>query len=153
MTSQQFDSDDFLLSELKAAYAEADQVPADALNAAKASFTWRSIDAELEALPLCFDSAVDDLALVRADSPLTLRALSFGNDHLGIEVELSAADVTGQLIPAQGGAVRLVSAEGPSDQTTADANGCFVLSRPHHGPFRLEFTTADAQFATEWIAA
>jgi hypothetical protein len=151
VTSRHFDSDDFLLSELRAAQEEVDLVAADAVDAARGSFTWRLIDADLETLPLCFDSAVDDLALVRAGTA-PLRTLSFEGDALGVELELSADEVTGQLIPPQPGEVRLISPAGSSTQTSTDANGCFVLSSPQHGPFRLEFSTPEASFATEWVA-
>src|SRR5689334_4635599 len=151
MTSGQFDTDDFLLEELKAAHDESLQVPEDAVRAAKGSFTWRLVDSDLETLSLCFDSAVDDLALVRADFAQR-RTLSFEGEELGVELELAADEVTGQLIPAQEGVVRLVSAAGPATQTSTDAHGCFVLRSPQRGPFRIEFATSDASFATEWVA-
>ena len=51
--------DQSLLAEVRAAAAEHDPVPADVVAAAKASFTWRSIDAELAEL-------IEDSALVGA---------------------------------------------------------------------------------------
>ena len=57
------DPDDRLLAELAAALDAADPVPARVLDAAKESFTWRTIDAELA--ELVFDSAEQQLAGVR----------------------------------------------------------------------------------------
>jgi hypothetical protein len=152
MTSRPFDDEEYLLRELKAAYAESRQVPPEAAQTAKASFTWRLVDAELETLSLCFDSTVDDLAVVRSGSTTAPRMLSFESDDIGVELEVGAHEVTGQLIPAQSGEVRFVSAAGPSAHTTADSNGCFVFRSPAQPPFRLEFRTPQAHFATEWIA-
>ncbi len=154
MTSRQFESDDFLLSELKAAYDESLQVPAEAVDAAKASLTWRLVDEELETLTLCFDSAVDDVALVRNGSSAAPRTLSFEGAQVSVEIEVDADGITGQLIPPQLGQVRVSSAAEPeaSADASTDGNGCFVVRRPANGPFRLECTTADASFTTEWVA-
>jgi hypothetical protein len=151
LTSRPFDSDDFLLGELRAAHEESLEVPPEAVAAAKGSFTWRMIDSDLETLALCFDSAVDDLALVRT-AAAPLRTLSFESDALDVELELNTDEVTGQLIPAYRGQVRMISAAGPSTQTSTDPNGCFVLKSIPQGPFRIEFVSPEASFATEWVA-
>ena len=58
--------DEQLLSDVGAAIAAADEVPASVIEAAKASFTWRTVDAELAELVF--------------DSTETKRVMS---DHLG----------------------------------------------------------------------
>ena len=50
--------DDDLLRELGRVVTAADPVPPEVIAAAKASFTWRTIDAELA--ELAFDSLLDD---------------------------------------------------------------------------------------------
>jgi hypothetical protein len=78
--------DERLLGELRRAAGRYDAPPASVMEAARASFTWRSIDTELAAL--AFDSAVDlPAGAVRsAGGP---RQLAFDAPGLTVEVEVS----------------------------------------------------------------
>ena len=60
------DEDDTLWHELRMVIQKGDPVPPEVLQAARESFTWRTIDAELAALT--YDSAVDDPATSAARS-------------------------------------------------------------------------------------
>src|SRR3954452_9417959 len=83
-------SDDELLAALGRALEQQEAVPDDVVAAAKASFAWRTIDAELAALT--FDSVADAEALagVRAGGggggP---RALTFEHDDVIVEGEVT----------------------------------------------------------------
>jgi hypothetical protein len=55
------DGDDRLVEALRRALAEADEVPTEVVAAARAAWTWRTIDAELAAL--VHDSTLDDQEL------------------------------------------------------------------------------------------
>jgi len=88
---------------LRQAAARFDPVPAELIQAAKAAFGWRSVDAELA--ELVSDSLLDEAgaALVRgAGGP---RLLHFRSGLLTIEIEVtrtrSACELVGQIFPAQ----------------------------------------------------
>jgi hypothetical protein len=150
MTSPKYGpGDDWLSQELNAATIELVAVPAADRDTARAPFPWRNVDDELT-LVLCFDSAVDDVALVRGLASMTTRSMSFQNDNLGVEIDIYGGQVTGQLLPPQPGSVRLVTPKGVFAQTATDATGCFVVACPAHGPLRLECSVADLVLATEW---
>ena len=73
--------DDVLLDELRALVADDDPVPERVLAAARGSFTWRTIDAELAAL--VYDSALDAERLTAVRSADTVRLLTFETAELG----------------------------------------------------------------------
>ena len=93
--------DEALLQELRAAARRFDPPPDSVLEAARASLTWRTIDAELAALE--FDSAVD-LAATAVRGGEGPRLLTFAAPGLNIEVEVSPIgprrQLVGQLVPA-----------------------------------------------------
>lgn len=64
LTSARWDDDDALLTELRAAL-DVPAVPEHVVAAAKAAYTWRTIDEELAFAVLVYDSSLDDSALVR----------------------------------------------------------------------------------------
>ncbi len=146
-------SDEQLIMELKAAAAEERAVPPGAREAAQATFAWRTVDQELRTLLVCFDSAVNEGALARGpSSPSSPRSLSFEGDELGVEIEIHAGRLTGQLLPPQPGAVRVVSMAGVHAEVSADAAGCFVIDRPPNGPLRLECNVGGPILVTEWVS-
>src|SRR6476469_9444212 len=105
--------DDRLVEVLRRALAEADEVPTEVVAAARAAWTWRTIDAELAAL--VHDSTLDDqeLAGVRA---ATGRALSFtvGEHFLELEVaeDGDRRSIVGQVMPAHEPGLVLEGADG-----------------------------------------
>jgi hypothetical protein len=143
--------DDRLLAELGEAVRAADDVPGRFVDAAKAAFAWRTIDAELARLS--YDSLDDEQTRVvtRADDA-AVRALTFMADRLTIELEITAESVLGQVVPAQPG--QLFVQVGTDQQRTSpiDEVGCFVVEPVPTGPFRLHCRTADgAEVRTGWI--
>ena len=153
MTSPRYDSsDELLMAELESALAETAEVPAGARAAAEALFTWRQVDVDLNTLLSCsFDSAIDEAALVRGPASDPPRSMSFENEDLGVEIEIYADRLIGQLLPPQPGVVRLLSAAGVFAQGDADETGCFVLDRPPAGPLRLECAVSGPVLITEWV--
>ncbi len=150
-TLPEFDPhDEALLQELRDTMAAAVDVPVALAVAAKASFTWRTIDAELDAVSLCFDSAVDGEALVRGSATCPPRSLSFDDADIALEVEVRAGEISGRIVPAQHGTVRLRSAADECRTAIADAGGWFTFGPTPHGPHRFECDTARGTLITEW---
>jgi len=148
VTTAWLDDDDQLLSALKVALA--DDMPARFVDTAKASFTWRDIDAELAALS--YDSARDELAgaATRAE-PSAARYLTFDATDLAIELEIVGDALHGQVVPPQAGKVEVRLADGTS--TTAPVNdvGYFTVPPPQ-GTFRVHCRTANGVVVqTGWI--
>ena len=124
--------DDALLAELAAALAPDLEPPDSALAAARASFTWRTIDAELAALT--HDSLLDEdrVGVRAADEP---RILTFETDGVTIELAVDrtpgARRVIGQVVPPQEADLALVVDGAPTGTSTrADQWGRFTLALP-----------------------
>ena len=125
------------------------------MEAARASLTWRRIDAELAAL--AFDSAVDQpVSAVRsAGGP---RQLTFEAPGLNIEVEVSArrdqAPVDRQLTPPQPARIDIRHAGGI---TTVDTDAPRPLQgrrdqrRPGQPPLPSHRPLSATRFVTEWV--
>lgn len=141
--------DESTLAELKEALSSSRPVPERMRTAARAAFSWRGVDDELELLVLAHDSALDADADVRDAVPTGPRTLMFEGDELCVEIEVGS-DVIGQLVPPQQGRVTLVTAHGFRAQAEADGMGCFRLPRPERGPVRLTCRTDRAASTTEW---
>jgi hypothetical protein len=143
-------TDDELLRELGDALAER---PADesVIRAARAAFTWRTVDADLELLGLEAGLEMTAAALVRDGGPGGARSLVFHGERLSVEVEIDEAGIVGQLIPPQPGQLTLVTADGPQATAQADEVGCFALPLPRSGPLRLDCRLDTDHFVTEWV--
>jgi len=145
--------DDRLFAELRDALRAAQEVPAAVVDAAKAAYAWRTIDAELAALT--YDSTADLSAVgdgTRAE-PASLRALTFQRDDMTIEVELTATALFGQLVPAGSGR-RVVARTRTGDVASAqvDEVGYFTIAPVPAEPFRLLIDTAGAPVLTGWVS-
>ncbi len=144
-----------LLQELRAAARHFDPPPDSVLEAARASLTWRTIDAELAALE--FDSAVD-LAATAVRSSEGPRLLTFAAPGLNIEVEVSPIgprrQLVGQLVPAQAARIDVRHAGGVTT-VRADQLGRFGADAISAGPVSLRCHLGDAPSSppvvTEWI--
>ena len=104
MTGWQDDDED-LLALLRDALAEQRDVPTRFVEAGKATFAWRSIDAELAAL--AYDSVADPSALAgatRADRA-AIRELTFAFRDATVHVQIARAGLHGQVVPARAGEV------------------------------------------------
>ena len=125
-----------------------DPVPESAVNAAKAAFTWRTIDAELA--ELVYDSAESGLVGVRGESA---RQVTFRSP--GVEIEVMVVDerarrIVGQLVPPQQATVEAHTTEGVREQGT-DSLGRFSFDGIAPGPVKLSVQTADGStVVTEW---
>lgn len=119
-----------LLAELDALLLARSEPPAHVLHAARESFTWRTVDAEIA--DLTYDTLLDDVTTTRAaDQP---RILTFEANGLTIEVELDASArgrrLLGQLVPGQPAELELRSDGAVIGTATADELGRFVLALP-----------------------
>jgi hypothetical protein len=151
-------SDDELMAALARALQDQEPVPDDVVAAAKATFAWRTIDAELAALT--FDSVADADALVGVRGSGGPRALTFEYDDVVVEVEVTEhggrRSLVGHVAPAplewvevqQAGRTEPVRHE-------ADAHGRFQVPDLVAGPFRLlcRFRSGAPSpvMLTEWV--
>ncbi len=149
------DEDERLLRELRQAASRLDPAPGAVVAAAQASFTWRTIDAELA--ELTFDSAVDDTTTVRGGAGP--RLLAFEAPGVSVEVEVSAVGsrrrLVGQLAPPQSARIELRHPEGTLT-VESDRLGRFAVDDAAAGPASLRChllgTPASSPVVTDWIS-
>src|SRR5262249_53287072 len=114
------------------------------VEAAKAAYTWHTVDAELAALT--YDSAAQPagrpghLAGVRAESA-PLRALTFTTSRLRIQIEVTGDALHGQIIPEEPAEIE-VRPRSDRCPLEADEVGCFTIRPIPTGPFQLHCRTA-----------
>jgi hypothetical protein len=147
------DQDTALLRALGRAVEAHDPVPADVVAAAKASYTWRTIDAELA--ELSFDSLLEDSVQVRGhDQP---RLLTFEGASVTIELvvvaEAANRKLEGQLVPVQRAMVEVVHTGGV-ESAQADDSGRFRADTLGAGPMRIRVVPDAGNRVTEtdWVA-
>jgi hypothetical protein len=164
-------ADDELLDALGAALAEErgtavsdgterGAVPPGFVAVGKAAYAWYGIDAELAALS---GGSSGWPALVRAAAPAA-RLLTYQAGELTVEIEVTAAAVQGQLVPAQPGRIdvrpgccdvrpghRGVGPGSGGVSVEADELGYFVIRPAPRGPFRLRCRTAGMTVLTDWM--
>jgi hypothetical protein len=153
MTVQWWSDDDGLLGALDDALRSARDVPSRFVEVGKASYTWRSIDAELA--QLTYDSAALEpaaaLAATRAEA--SLRAMTYAAEELVIELEVTDEALHGQVVPPQAGVVELLSSDGTTRTVPVDEVGWFSFRPTPTGTFRLRCRPADGRdVTTGWIA-
>jgi hypothetical protein len=149
------DSDDDLIQRLRWIAAEADPVPPPLLNAARASFGLRDLDARVA--DLVRDSAVDTPETsLRGDGP---RLLSFEAGGTVVECEVTARgerrDVIGQLIGAAADELRAQVPGNPdaASDVTVSEQGVFTVRGLPAGPFRLRYLLSDGStLVTSWAS-
>ena len=149
--------EDELLELLRGALREDDPVPDEVVRAAKAAWTWRTIDAELAALT--YDSALDDEALAGVRGVATARSLSFGDGELLIEIELTDAgdderlQLVGQIAPAVPATVAVERVDGRAAVSTGtDDLGRFHADGVARGVVRLRVEGSRGTLVTDWFA-
>jgi hypothetical protein len=141
-----WDSDEVLLDALRDALnTPSEDVPPEFVEAAKAAFTWRNIEEEL-LLITSYDSVLDDTLFARARSTSTARQLVFDANDVSLQVEVSSAGLTGQLMPASG-SVTLVTPSGDHETAVVDELGMFVMGVAPRGPVKFRFTGG----CTDWF--
>lgn len=149
-------SDDALLAALRDVAGRADAPPSRVVEAARAAFTWRTVDAELA--ELIYDSSADDkeLAGLRGPGTATGRLLSFAAGDVTVEVEVSVAAGTarlvGQLVPGQPARVE-ARFPGGSVAAQADDLGRFTVEAVPAGPLSLRCLLDDGArtVGTDWF--
>lgn len=148
-------TDDQLMALLDEAVKEADAVPDRRREAARAAFTWRSVDDELA--ELLHDSALDAGAAVRS-SVGGPRSLAFGRSGLTLEVEVDGDQVLGEVIAvgdaasAEGlASVTLQRPDTPDVTTTVDAAGFFRFAGVETGAVRFVVERGGWSLTTPWV--
>jgi hypothetical protein len=149
--SQPHEPDDRLLKDLQSLLGRVERPPRQVIEAAKESYTWRTVDAELAALTS--DSLLDPAVGVRGTQEP--RLLTFEAGDLMIEVEVSVAGaerrLLGQLVPPQAAQIDL--RQGATTRTAqADVTGRFAVRDLLARPFSLRCTFTDREpVHTEWV--
>lgn len=123
------------------------EVPPEWREAARAAYSWRTVDQEL--LALTHDSLVEAGAAVRGEEET--RTVEFAGGGLTLEVELSGRRLSGQLGPAVAGEVTLEVADGGRRSTTTDDSGFFVIDAVDRGVVRFSVRVGEQRLATEWL--
>lgn len=155
MTEWDAMDDDELMALLGQAVADAEAVPERRRDAARAAFTWRSVDEELA--ELLHDSALDAGAAVRsaADGP---RSLAFGRSGLTLEVEVEGdrllAEVVaeGDAAAVEGPATVTLQRPGADDVTeSTDAAGFVRFAGVGAGAVRFVVARGGWSLTTPWV--
>jgi hypothetical protein len=145
-------SQDPLLTSLFNVVANADPVPASVVEAARAAYTWRTIDAELAELTA--DSAMATAGVRSSSAP---RLLTFEGAGIEVEVEVAQTGSTrrlaGQLVPV-GPARVTVRWSGGTQEIVADDLGRFAADGVPAGSVSLVVERAGAghPIVTSWIS-
>lgn len=145
-------SDDELLAQLGDAVAEERSVPDRRRDAARAAFTWRSVDEELA--ELLHDSALEAGAAVRSSGSVDAgpRMLSFGSGSLTLELEVEGEDLLGEVIGRVGPTTVALQRPGADEVVSeVDDAGFFRLAGVGAGPARLVVVAPEARLVTPWV--
>ena len=138
--------DEGLMEELARAMGQAAVVPDHRRDAARAAFTWRTIDEEL--LALTHDSL--ELADAAVRGGRDVRTLGFETDGLSLEIEVDADRVFGQVLDAQVDEVVVESVDDGSSTVPVDSSGVFSVVVPA-GPVRFGVRVEGVLRRTPWI--
>jgi hypothetical protein len=147
------DPDELLVARLRDLAGRMDPVPPAVLDAARAAFAWRTIDAELAALVEDASANEPALAGIRGEGSVML---SFEAADLTVDLEVletpGGRRLVGQLLPMQAGTVEAVTPTG-SRSAEADDLGRFVTDDVPGGPVRLRcHLPADGRVVqTDWV--
>ena len=118
--------DEGLMEELARAMGQVAAVPDHRREAARAAFTWRTIDEEL--LALTHDSL--ELADAAVRGALDVRTLGFESDGLSLEIEVDGDRVFGQVLDAEVDEVVVESVEDGSQTSSGRRLGGLLGGRP-----------------------
>jgi hypothetical protein len=145
-------SQDPLVGALRNVVANADPVPPSVVEAARAAYVWRTIDAELAELTA--DSAMASSGVRSSSAP---RLLTFEGPGVEVEVEVaetgSTRRLSAQLVPV-GPAQVTVRWSGGTKETTADELGRFAVEGVPAGSVSLivERQGVEHPIVTSWIS-
>jgi hypothetical protein len=140
--------DQELISRLGQILDEADSVPGDVAEFARAAFTWRDIDAELAAIE--YDSATED-TFTGVRSTATARIVTFeaGPWSIDIEYHEPTKRLIGQVNPGQKCTIEMHNSRG-TVVVSSDGLGRFDFDEVFPGPASLVIQTPDQVIKTEW---
>lgn len=144
------DSDDYLAARLGRVLAAHDPVPKHVLEAAKASGSWRTVDAELALL--LYDSVLDKEELVGMRGGGS-RLLSFTSPRVSLDIEVlgPGRGLIGQVDGAGRARVEICYAE-LSVSVETDATGHFADRQCRAGPISVRITDDTGKVTrTEWV--
>ena len=144
-----WDDDDSLAADLADALQAANDIPPQFLEAGKAAFAWRTIDADLA--ELTFDSAETASRGMRAGGA-AYRSLTYAGREVTIGLEVTTDGLHGQVAPPQAGKLEVRQRDGSSLSVDVDEVGWFQIRPRPPGMFRLHLRTARGLFiVTEWM--
>jgi hypothetical protein len=142
--------DEQLLAALAEAARLADPPPASVVAAARASYTWRTIDAELAALEI--DSAMEEQSAGLRAGTEDLRLLVFTAAGVSVELGVGTDRVEGQLVPPSPATVEVRTPHGVVQTVQANELGCFTIAPPPASLLSLHCrTSGGTTVVTEWI--
>ncbi|HEV7658144.1 MAG TPA: hypothetical protein VGP36_25885 [Mycobacteriales bacterium] len=141
--------DDEILTFLRSALTDEDEQPPErVVEAAVAAGDWVRLDGELAVLVA--DSA-DEPALAGIRGGTTARELSWALGELAVDCELQAGELRGQVRPAAGVTLSVLTPRGPAADVPVDPDGRFLL-RPPGPTFALRCTRPGHPPAhTPWV--
>ena len=149
------EADSQLLDALRAVVRAVDAPPRAVVDAARGSYAWRTIDAELA--ELAYDSLLDDSLLVGVRGGETPRSLTFEAPDVVVEVEVLEAGeqrrLIGQLVPPRGADIQ-VRHSGGMVRVEADEVGRFSAAGVAPGPVSLRCRVVgqeDTPVETPWV--
>lgn len=149
------DPEQRFFDEVRAAVSHVDPVPPNVLEAARAAFCWRSVDAELA--ELIYDSSEQSLALASVRGGSSLRLLTFESDEVSLDLQVVAEGerrtIIGELGPEQPAEIQVLHADGMTRVHT-DERGRFRVDRIVTGAVSLRcrlLADADRIVTTNWL--
>lgn len=130
---------DELLERLARVAGQIDAPPPEVVAAARAAFTWRTVDAELA--ELAYDSWLESRPLAGVRAVRGTRRLVFDADELQVELEVDTGvtapvQLIGQVVPPRPGTIEVRNAE-RCVSVAVDRLGRFALERLPAGPISL----------------
>lgn len=139
VTEQWWRDDVLLLDALAEALCAGAPAPPAVLAAAKAVYTWRTIDAEIA--QLAYDSVADGLALAGMRAEQTpLRSLTFAAPGVTIDLGVTPQRLVGHLVPPCARSVEVHVGDRVAEVPIDDL-GCFVIEPTPTGAFHLRLHT------------
>ena len=151
MTEPWLDDDDMLLAELGRSVRATQDMPDRFVQAGRAAFAWRGVEAELARLQA--DSAAEPVdAGIRAGRP-THRSLTFVTASLTIDLDVQPDALRGQVSPPQSGTVRVhrLDAKHAMGSFDIDDVGWFVIRPAPTGSVQLSVELAGNTTVTGWF--
>lgn len=151
MSDHWWSDDDQLLAVLGEALAEEHDVPAYLVEAGRAVFAARGLDAELA--ELIYDSLATAQPAPTRTSRASIRELTFASPELQFHLQVSASSLHGQLVPPQRGEIEVHTANHAPHVVEIDEFGWFTITPVPRGSFRLFCRTQRGTSThTDWLS-